>query len=182
MAEGRVSPGRWRRRRCCCSGCLKPDTPAPILRFCRLRSLPQQPLTLRHQQHAAAPQPRREVALRAVARAAAPEKKTNKKTDKKADKADKADKPSVATSSTDLPGKGRSGASGIGSGIKLDNVRSCCWAWIRGHALAGSACGHVGSLSTTAWTPSNRPHSPLPTCRLPSPLRTSRCCGTSAGT
>lgn len=65
-----------------------------------------QPQVLRHQQHAALPQPRRERCFRVVARAAAPEA------------------PPAATASTDLPGKGKSGSSGIGSGIKLENVRT----------------------------------------------------------
>ncbi|PRW33209.1 ABC transporter F family member 5 [Chlorella sorokiniana] len=69
----------------------------------------QHQLQARHQQHAALPRGggRQLDGCRIVARAAAPEK---------------AEKASAATQSTDLAGKGRAGGSGIGSGIKLENI------------------------------------------------------------
>lgn len=85
---------------------------------------PPQPLLLaaRHQQHAAEQRARqRGASLRVAARAAAPEA------------------PSTATSSMDDAGrKGRSGASGIGSGIKLENVS-------RRRRRAGVLCGAAGA-------------------------------------
>ncbi|PSC69255.1 ABC transporter family [Micractinium conductrix] len=64
--------------------------------------LPYHLLPVRHQQHAALQQPRRERCCRVVARAAAPEA------------------PASAPAAGDP--RGRTGASGVGSGIKLENI------------------------------------------------------------
>ncbi|KAL4439755.1 hypothetical protein ABPG75_002756 [Micractinium tetrahymenae] len=81
-------------------------TAQPILASWGIQRLPQPQQAssggLRHQQHAALPSPRRERCCRVVARAAATE--------------------APPAAAADPTGKGRAGASGIGSGIKLENV------------------------------------------------------------
>lgn len=124
--------------------------------LCRLpQSLLASSAGVRHQQHAALPSPRRERCCRVVARAAAPEA------------------PAAATA--EPAGKGRSGASGIGSGIKLENVRS----------RVAAVCRLVRALGCMRCTCAHPAHPPslatLPPRRWPSPSRTNRCSRTSAG-
>lgn len=162
----------WRRRRLplmlgrrVLQLCCPTSSPVPFAFLCRLPQ-PQLlgPAGLRHQQHAALPSPRRERCCRIIARAAA------------------AEAPAAAVA--EPTGKGRAGASGIGSGIKLENVRVM-------QALQMAACVLLlfsGALRcTTAPTPPiPRLHKSivLPAPRLyllytlrrwPSPSRTSRC-------
>ena len=114
------------------AACSRPsDTPAcPYVTSYPGRLQPQ--LQARHQQHAALPRGggRQLDGCRIVARAAAPEKA--------------AGKAPAATQATDQAGKGRAGASGIGSGIKLENVSSGGGWWTADIAgAAGTARGQL---------------------------------------